>query len=61
MKRSEKQLPSKASFRAFLSLNFFNFRSKNSVTDLRVIKNVKENRFERIWGELESKKSFQRQ
>ena len=33
----------------------------NSVKGLRVIKIVKEITFEGIWGELESKKSFQRQ
>ena len=58
MKRSEKMLPSKANFRTFLSLNFFNVRSKNSVKDLRVTKNVKENRFEGVWGEVEFKKKL---
>ena len=32
----------------------------NSVKGLRVTKNVKEIKFEGVWGELELKKSFQR-
>ena len=34
---------------------------QNTVEDLRVTKNVKEIKFELAWGELESKKCFQRQ
>ena len=33
----------------------------NSVTGLRVIKNVKEIKFEGVWDELQSKKGFQRE
>ena len=33
----------------------------NSVKGLRVTKNVREIKFEGVWGKLESKKSFQRQ
>ena len=56
--RIRKAAASKANFRTFLSLNFFNIRSKNSVKDLRVTKYVKENRFEGVWGELELKKKL---
>ena len=60
MKGSEKQLPSKANVRTFLSLNRCNFRLKQC-EGLRVTKNVKEVKFEGVRGELERKKSFQRQ
>ena len=45
MKRSKKQLPSKAIFSAFLQLNCSSFRLK-SVKGLRVSKTVKETKFE---------------
>ena len=51
MKRSEKQLPSKANFRTL---------ETRLLKGLRVTKNVKEIKFEGIWGNLESKKGFQR-
>ena len=54
MKRSGKQLPRKDNFRTFLPLNCFNFRFKQCER-LRVTKNVKEIKFEGVWGELESK------
>ena len=53
--QSEK-LSSKANFCPFLQLN-----RSNSVKGLRVMKIVKEIKFEGFWGELESKKGFQRQ
>ena len=55
MKRSEKQLPSKANFMTFFTRNCCKFRL-NSVKGLRVTKNVKEIKFEGVWGELKSKK-----
>ena len=45
MKRSKKQLPSKAIFSTFLQLNCPSFRLK-SVKGLRVSKTVKETKFE---------------
>ena len=56
MKRLEKQLSSKANSCPFLQLN-----RSNSVKGLRVMKIVKEIKFEGFWDELESKKDFQRQ
>ena len=55
MKRSEKQLPSKANFRTFLPLSAL-ILGENSVEGLIVTKNVKEIKFEGVWGELGSKK-----
>ena len=34
---------------------------QNSVKAVRVVKNVKEIKFEGVWGEFKSEKSFQRQ
>ena len=58
MKRSEKQLPSKANFMTFFTRNCSKFRL-NSVKGLRDTKNVKEIKFEGVWGELKSKKCYQ--
>ena len=56
MKRSEKHLPSKASFSTFLQLNCSNF-GLNFVKGLRVTKFVKKIKFGGVWGEM---KCFQR-
>ena len=61
MKRLEKQLPSKANFTTFLQLNCSNFRLKPCERGLKVIKIVKEIKFEGFWGELGAKNCFQRQ
>ena len=53
MKRSEKQLPSKANFGHFFKLNCLGL---NSVKGLRVTKIVKETRFEGVWGRVRIKK-----
>ena len=55
VKRSEKQLPSKSNFRTFCH-SIALILGWNSVKGLRVIKYVKEIKFEGVWGELESKK-----
>ena len=55
MKRSGKQLPRKDNFRTFCH-SIALMLGLNSVKDLRVTKNVKEIKFEGVWGELESKK-----
>ena len=55
VKRSRKRLQSKASFRNFCNLIALNLY-ENSVKSLRVTKNVKELKCERIWNALESKK-----
>ena len=60
MKRSGRELPSKAHFSHFFQLNCSNFRLKQC-GGLRVAKMVKEIQFEEIWGELESEKGFQSQ
>ena len=60
MKRSEKQLPSKSNFSTSLQLKCSNFRLIQW-KGLGVTRIVKEFKFEGVWGELESKKSFQRQ
>ena len=60
MKSSEKQLPSKANIRTFLSLIAL-ILGQNSVKDIKVTKIVKEIKFEGVWVELELKKTLQRQ
>ena len=60
MKSWEKQLPSKANIRTFLSLTAL-ILGQNSVKDIKVTKIVKEIKFEGVWGELELKKTLQRQ
>ena len=55
MKRSGKQLPRKDNFRTFLPLIAL-ILGLNSAKDLRVTKNIKEIKFEGVWGELQSKK-----
>ena len=60
MKISEKELPSNANLRSFLLLNCSNFKLKR-FKGVRVTKRVKQIKFEGVWGELESKNSFQRQ
>ena len=58
VKSWEKQLPSKTNFSTFLIFNCSNFKLKQCER-LRVTKILKEIKFERIWGKLESKKSFE--
>ena len=60
MKRSKKQLPSKANFSLFYNLTALIIGYK-SVKDLRVTKIVKEIKFVAVRGELESKRGLQRQ
>ena len=56
----EKQLPSKASFNPFCKLIAL-MLGYNTVQDMRVNKIVKEIKFDRVCGELDSKKCFERQ
>ena len=60
MKRSEKQLPIKANYKCFLELNC-SICSLNQSEHFTDTKNVKAIKFEDVWGELQTKKSFQRQ
>ena len=60
VKRSEKQLPSKANFSLFYNLIALIMGHK-SVQDLRVTKIVKEIKFVKVSGELESIRGLQRQ
>ena len=55
MKRSEKQLWTKAIFKNFFLLIALILGS-NSLKGLRVTKTFKEINFEGVWGELEAKK-----
>ena len=55
MKRSGKQLPLKIILGVFFH-SIALILGLNSVKDLRVAKNVKEIKFEGVWGELELKK-----
>ena len=59
MKSSEKQSPSKASFRPCHLIALI--LGQNSVKGVKVTKNIKEIKFEGVWGEIESKGAFQRQ
>ena len=61
VKRLEKQLPSKGSFSSFLPLNCSNFGLKDCERPYSYQKCEKKIKFGRICGDLESKKSFQRQ
>ena len=60
VKRSEKQLPSKANFCFFFLLNCSNFKLKQCKRH-RVTKILKQIMFQGVWGESESKTGFQRQ
>ena len=60
MKRSGKQLPSRANFSTFLQFNCSNFRLKY-VKSLRVTNIVKEIKFEGVLGSLQAKDCFQTQ
>ena len=60
VKRSEKQLTSKASFNPFWNL-VARILVWNCVKGLRITKIVNETKFHGIWGELEAKNCFQRQ
>ena len=55
----EKQLPGKASLSPFCKLIAL-MLDYNTVQDLRVNKIVKEIKFDRVCGELDSKKCFER-
>ena len=57
---SKKQLKSKANFTPSFQLNCSNFRLKQC-KNIRVTEIAKEIKFKRVWGNLESKKGFQRQ
>ena len=59
MKSSEKQSPSKASFRPSHLIALI--LGQNNVEGVRVTKNIKEMKFEGVWGEIESKRAFRRQ
>ena len=59
MKSSEKQSPSKASFRPCHLIALI--LGQSSVEGVKVTKNIKEMKFEEVWGEIESKRAFQRQ
>ena len=54
MKRSEKNLPSKAKFNSF----FFNLIAGHCVEHLGVSKIVQDVKFEDLWDEVEAKKVF---
>ena len=58
MKISEKHLPSKLNFMTFFCHVIALILGQNSVKGLRVTKNVKTIKFERLSVELESKKKF---
>ena len=58
MERSEKQVPSKASFNFFFCNLTARILGESTVKGFRVTKNVKENKFEGVLDKLELKKSF---
>ena len=60
MKKSIKQSPNKLNFTTFCNLIAL-VLCQNDVKGLRVTKNVKKIKVERIWSKLESKQCFQRQ
>ena len=58
MKRLEKQLPSKANFSHFFKNNCSNFMLEQCERPKSYQNCQKKNKFEGVWGELESKAGF---